>query len=288
MKKVLIFICLILLCLSFNVNAKKNVECENNICNLVEESDTYDVPVLGKVDAKKVSLPLLSIIMGFVDGFNPCAMWILIFLISMLIGMKDKKRLIILGSIFILTSGVIYFLFMASWLSLATFLSKIVLIRLFIAFFSIIIGMYNIYRFIKLENSNDEVGCDVTDSKSRKNIINRVKKIVKEKSFLLSIIGIILLAASVNILELLCSLGLPVIYTEILTINNLSIIESFIYMLIYILFFLIDDIAIFLIAVFSLKIKSISNKYTKYSHLIGGIIMLVLGLLMLLKPEILM
>jgi len=288
LKKVLIFICLILLCLSFNVNAKKNVECENNICNLVEESDTYDVPVLGKVDAKKVSLPLLSIIMGFVDGFNPCAMWILIFLISMLIGMKDKKRLIILGSIFILTSGVIYFLFMASWLSLATFLSKIVLIRLFIAFFSIIIGMYNIYRFIKLENSNDEVGCDVTDSKSRKNIINRVKKIVKEKSFLLSIIGIILLAASVNILELLCSLGLPVIYTEILTINNLSIIESFIYMLIYILFFLIDDIAIFLIAVFSLKIKSISNKYTKYSHLIGGIIMLVLGLLMLLKPEILM
>ena len=96
------------------------------------------------------------------------------------------------------------------------------------------------------------------------------------------------LAFLVNLIELLCSLGLPVIFTEVLSLNNLSTTEYILYMLLYILFFLIDDIVIFVIAMKTLEIKAISNKYTKYSHLIGGIIMLILGILMILKPEWLM
>jgi hypothetical protein len=94
-----------------------------------------------------------------------------------------------------------------------------------------------------------------------------------------------LLAFSVNLIELLCSLGLPVIFTQVLSLNNLSTIEYIIYMIIYIIFFLIDDIIIFVIAMKTLEIKAISNKYTKYSHLIGGLIMLIIGLLLILKPE---
>ncbi len=251
-----------------------------------EKEENYDIPILGEVNAKKVSLPLISVIIGLVDGFNPCAMWILIFLISMLFGMKDKRKMWILGLTFIITSGLVYFLFMASWLNLATFMNKISIIRLLIGIFAIIFGIVNIYNYIKSLGKDD--GCTVTNDKKRKKIISYIKKIVTEKKFIIALFGIMILAFSVNLIELLCSLGLPVMYTEILSLNNLSSTEYILYMLLYVIFFLIDDIIIFIIAMKTLEIKAISNKYTKYSHLIGGIIMLLMGILMILKPEWLM
>ena len=256
------------------------------ICVYGMDSYSVDTGLFGVVSLKDVSLPIFTIILGAVDGFNPCAMWILIFLITMMFSMHDRKRMWILGLTFIFTSGFVYLCFMVSWLSLASFLNSVVLIRFLIASFAVLFGMVNIYRYIKSLNS--DVGCDVTDKKKRLKIMERIKKIVTEKSFLLSIIGIILLAFSVNLIELLCSLGIPVMFTNVLAMNDLSTLEYVIYIGLYLLFFLIDDIVIFVIAMKTLKIKGISNKYTKYSHLIGGIIMLLLGILMVIKPEWLM
>ena len=105
---------------------------------------------------------------------------------------------------------------------------------------------------------------------------------------MLSIIGIITLAVSVNFIELTCSAGLPVAFTNILGVNNLTTMQYSFYMFLYILFFLLDDLIIFIIAMVTFKVTGISNKYTKYSHLIGGIMMLIIGLLMIFKPEWLM
>ena len=244
------------------------------------------VPVLGKINAKTVSLPILSVVLGFVDGFNPCAMWILIFLITMLLNMKDRKKMWILGLTFILTSGIIYLMFMLTWLNLATFISKISYIRLAIAFVAIIVGIVNLNNYIKALKKDD--GCEVVDKKERKKIMNRIISITTQKKFILALIGIILLAASVNIVELMCSIGIPLLFTQLLAMNNLSGFSYMIYMLIYILFFLIDDIVIFAISMITLKVTGITTKYTKYSHLVGGIIMVIIGILLILKPEILM
>ncbi len=258
-----------------------------NNSTIKKDKDTkYEVPILGKIDAKKVSLPLLAVVIGAVDGFNPCAMWILLFLISMLLGMHDRKKMIILGLAFIFTSGLVYLLFMLSFLNIATFINNISILRLIISILALLFGLININSYFK--SLKKDTGCEVVDQTKRKKIVTRIKNIVNNNKFILSLIGIILLAASVNLIELLCSLGLPVIFTEILSLNNLSKIEKGTYILIYILFFLIDDIIIFLIAVFSSKVTAISNKYTKYSHLIGGLIMIIIGILMLVKPEWLM
>ena len=115
-----------------------------------------------------------------------------------------------------------------------------------------------------------------------------IQKIIKEKSFILAILGIVLLAASVNIIELLCSLGLPVMFTQILAINEVGKVGQILYSILYVLFFMIDDIIIFVIAMKTLEIKAISNKYGKYSHLIGGLIMIIIGVLMVYRPEWLM
>lgn len=276
---------------------KDESKTEDKKENKIEKADDtkdYDqtdenvtVPVLGKINAKKVSLPILAVVLGFVDGFNPCAMWILIFLITMLFNMKDRKKMWILGLTFILTSGIVYLMFMLAWLNLATFISKIAFIRLLIAVIALVVGLINVYKYIDSLKKKDE-GCDVVDKKDRKKIMEKIISITHEKKFIIALLGIMVLAASVNIIELMCSIGIPLLFTQILAMNNLSTFSYMIYMFIYIFFFLIDDIVIFVISMVTLKVTGLSTKYTKYSHLVGGIIMLIIGLLLIIKPELLM
>lgn len=249
----------------------------------VQVEDTVDVPLLGKVDPKNVSLPLLAIIIGAVDGFNPCAMWVLIFLISMLLNMKNKKRMWTLGMTFLLTSATVYLLFMIAWLNIVVNLTQIKWIQVLISIVALIGAFINFRSYYK--EKNKDTGCTVVDEKKRKKIFNRIKKFTTEKSFILAIIGIMALAISVNLVELACSAGLPLLFTQILALNNLAPYQATIYILIYIFFFLLDDLIIFIIAMITLKVTGITTKYTKYTHLIGGLIMLIIGLLMLFKPE---
>lgn len=248
---------------------------------------TMTLPFLGEIEVKNVSLPLLAVVLGLVDGFNPCAMWVLIFLISMLIGSKNRKRMIGLGVLFLATSAIIYALFMVAWLKVVLTMTQISIIKIGIGIVALIGAGWNLYSFYK-GIKNKDVGCEVVDNRKRKKIIDKIKKFTSEKSFVLAAIGVITLAISVNFVELACSAGWPLVFTEILAMNDLSTFSYAIYIIIYILFYLFDDLIIFLIAVITLKITGISNKYTKYSHLIGGILMLMIGLLMLFKPEWLM
>jgi len=250
------------------------------------DEEYFTAPIIGEFNAKTVSLPILAMVVGAVDGFNPCAMWILIFLITILFNVPDKKKRWILGLAFILTSGILYLFFMVAWLNLAIFLTKIIWIRLLIAIFAIIFGMVNIYRF--MAERNKTVGCDVTTEKQRSKIMERVKKAINQKQFIFAVFGIIAVSASVNIFELLCSLGLPLMFTQVLALNNLSGFQYGFYIGLYILFFMLNELIIFTVAMTTMSIKGISNKFTKYSHLVGGTIMLILGLLMALKPEWLM
>ena len=272
-----------------------SVQIENKIKELINDNvnneninnEDVKIPILGNVNKKKVSIPLVAMILGAVDGFNPCAMWILIFLITMLFNMKDRKKMWILGLTFILTSGIVYLMFMLAWLNLATFISKIAFIRLLIAVIALVVGLINVYKYIDSLKKKDE-GCDVVDKKDRKKIMEKIISITHEKKFIIALLGIMVLAASVNIIELMCSIGIPLLFTQILAMNELSTFSYMIYMLIYIFFFLIDDIVIFVISMVTLKVTGLSTKYTKYSHLIGGIIMLIIGLLLIIKPELLM
>ncbi len=261
-------------------------EFNDNINNVSDI--TVILPFIGKTDIKKLNTPLLliAIAIGLTDGFNPCAMWVLIFLISMLLNMKDRKRMWIIGITFLATSALIYLLFMASWLKITLSIKEIKLVNYFIAMIALIGGIINVNSYIKTKK--EATGCHVTNNEKRKSIISRIKKLTSEKSLLLALIGVIILAISVNFVELLCSAGLPVIFTRILSVNNLSTISYVFYMLVYILCYLFDDIIIFTIAMITFKITGITNKYNKYSHLIGGIIMLLVGILLIFKPEWLM
>lgn len=249
-------------------------------------STTINVPIIGKTNLKNLSIESAAVLIGLVDGFNPCAMWVLLFLISMLIGMKNRKRMWAIGITFLLASAFIYMAIMLSWINIIVNISTSIIFRNIIAIVAIIGSIININSFRK-ELKKDS-GCEVIDSKKRKKIFSKIKKFTTEKSLFLALGGTILLAVSVNVVELACSAGLPLIFTQILAINNISGIKAFYYTLIYMFFFLLDDMIIFFVAMFTTKISAISTKYNKYSHLIGGILMLVIGLLLIFKPEWLM
>lgn len=251
---------------------------ENNIKN---ETQERTIPILGKIDVKKTSLTLVGIILGFIDGFNPCAMWILLLLINMTLSINDRKKMITIGLTFIITSGIIYFLSMLG-ISVILDLTMVTLVRDLIALIAIILGIYNLYIYIK---TRKDTGCHVVDKEKRKGIIKKINDILSKKSSLLMILGTIVLASSVNLVELACSLGFPTIYLELLSINNIHGLAKILYLIIYIFFYLIDDLIIFLIAVFTLKSKGISTRYNKLVNLIGGILMILMGLLLIFKPN---
>ena len=244
-----------------------------------------EVPLLGVVETKNLTLPVISILIGLVDGFNPCAMWVLLFLISMLIGMKDKKKMIILGTTFLLSSALVYLLFMLAWLNVATLLLKVNFVRILIGIIALVGAIFNLVGYFKHRKDN---GCDVIDDKKRNRIFERIKKFTHEKNFFLAILGVILLAVSVNIVELACSAGLPVMFTQILSMNNLTITQEILYIALYMLFFLIDDLVVFFIAVRTMQVTGVSTKYGKISKLVGGILLLLIGILLIFKPEWLM
>lgn len=244
------------------------------------------LPIIGEINALRFSLPLLTIFMGALDGFNPCAMWTLLFLISLLLGINNRRRMWVLGVAFIGASAFVYFLFMAAWLQLILFLGFIVWVRALIGILATIGGGYNLKSYLDERNSNG--GCKVTSGKKRQLVFAKMKAIAQQNSLWLALGGIILLAFAVNLVELVCSAGFPAVFTQVLSLSHLSSWQYYAYILLYIFFFMIDDIIIFAIAMFTLKATGISTKYGKWSKLIGGILMIIIGLLLIFKPEWLM
>jgi len=266
---------------------EKHEEDKDNFTKQEEESDqemTMKIPLFGKVNMKRLSLMSSAVIIGLIDGFNPCAMWILLFLISVLIGMKNRKRMWAIGLTFLISSALVYLLIMLSWVNVVVKITTIVWVRNIIAIVALIGASANLVSFFKSQDS----GCTVVDDKKRKNVFKKIRKFTSEKSLILALLGVIGLAISVNLVELACSAGLPIVFSELLALNNVSSFMRFAYTLLYIVFFLLDDLVVFFIAMFTMKVTGISTKYNKYSHLLGGIIMLAIGILLLVKPEWLM
>jgi glutaredoxin len=238
------------------------------------------VPFLGSINATKLSLPLLTLLVGFLDGFNPCAMWILLFLLTLLINLKDRRKLIILGSLFIVVSGAVYFIFLAAWLNIFFFLKFVSWLRIAIGVVAIASGVWQLNSYRQQRS-----GCKATDRKKRQRIFERLKNIVNQQNLVFSITGIVLLAASVNLLELVCSAGLPAIYTQVLTLNHLPWWQYYLYLLLYIFVFMLDDMVVFIVAVRTWQTVGITKKYSQLSLLVGGVVIFVLGWLLIFRPE---
>jgi len=264
-----------------NVNSGNNGNSENQQ-PASQLPEVITLPLFGEINVQKYSLPVITIIIGGLDGFNPCAMWVLLFLISLLLGMENKRRMWILGITFLTASAAVYFIFMAAWLNLLLFIGFVVWVRAAIGLFALGSGGFYLKKYLK---QRKEEGCDVMEDEKRQRTFAKLKSITQNKTFIIALLGIITLAFAVNLVELICSAGFPAIFTQILSLSGLSVFDYYFYIALYVFIFLLDDIIIFVIAMLTLKATGVTTKYSKISSLIGGILMVIIGILLLFKPE---
>ena len=252
-----------------------------------ESAGVYEkikLPIIGEINLKNLSLPIITIVLGLLDGFNPCAMWALLFLISLLLGMKDRKRMWILGTSFVFASAFVYFLFMVAWLKLILFLGFITIVKYLIGLVALAGGSWNIRSYLK----NKEGTCQVSGGVKRRRFFDMLKEVTQKRVFILALLGIIVLAFAVNLVELICSAGLPAVYVQILALNTLSVWQYYAYITLYIFIFMLDDLFVFFVAMWTLQMTGITTKYVKYSKLVGGTLMVIIGLILIFKHELLM
>jgi glutaredoxin len=242
------------------------------------------LPLIGDIDVFTFSLPVLTVVMGFLDGFNPCAMWALIFLIGLLLGMKDRKRMWLLGTAFIAASAFVYFLFMAAWLNLILLFGFVLWVRIGIGVLAILSGGYSVRDAL----TTKALECKVTGHEGRKALREKLRGIIGRNSLILSLCGIVVLAFMVNLIEIVCSAGFPAIYTQVLSLSALPAWQYYAYILLYILFFMIDDLFVFVAAMLTFEITGMTTKYVRVARLVGGLLMLLIGVLLIFRPQWLM
>lgn len=273
------------------INIVREIQKEEPLKNLDELNQENKTPennfnflFLKNIDLEKLSLPLLTFVIALADGFNPCAMWVLLFLISLLIKMENKRRRWIIGGTFIFVSGMVYFLFLTAWLKFFQLLSYISWIRFAIGALALTAAFIYIRDVIK-----NPSGCKVVgDNQKRRRIFEKLREYALKDNLWIALGGISLLAIAVNFVELLCSAGLPATYTNLLAMNNLHPLTYYLYLLFYVVIFMIDDFTVFAIAMITLQATGLENKYARIAHLVGGLVMLFIGLSMIFKPELLM
>lgn len=251
--------------------------------NYDDERFIFDFWFIGKTDLRDLSLPALSLILGGLDGFNPCAMWVLISLLTLLINTRSWTKIIVIGGTFLLVSGVMYYLFIAAWLNVFLLLGFNQIIQKIIGIVAIGGGSFYLYEAF----GKDPNQCKVTNFSHRQKTIERMKKVLSASSWPLMVGGVAVLAASVNLVELVCTAGLPAIFTAILAQNALTTAEHYWYLLLYILAYMFDDLIIYTIAIGSLHATGFTTKYRRFTLIFGGVLMATLGVLLIFFPEVL-
>lgn len=274
-----------------NINASYSQNtCEGDeVCSItpVTEKKSYvvTIPLLNKkVDVMKYSLPGMSFILGTIDGFNPCAMWVLVLFLTALIAIGDKKKMFLVAGLFILAEAFMYYLILNIWIFTWDFIGLNRIITPLVGLVGIVGGILFIRSYVKNRN---EIACEVGDFERKAKISGKIQDLAHKPFTILTGIGIITLALSVNVIEFACSIGIPQTYTKILEMNTVSFLGRQLYNFIYIMGYMLDDIVVFALALFSINKIASTGKYSKLMNLFGGILMILLGLMLIVKPEIL-
>ena len=239
------------------------------------------LPLLGELQLQGLSLPALTALLGTLDGFNPCAMWVLVFLLGLLVPMQDALRRWTLGAAFLLASAGVYFLFMAAWLNALQFMAATNWVRSAIAVVALAAGGYYLIDVLR----NPQMACPVGQSDGRRKVFERLRAAAAEPRFLLALAGIVGLAVAVNLVELLCSAGLPAVYAQVLAMNELPAGQHYAYLALYLFFFMLDDLAVFAVAMITLQVTGLSARFARVLRVGGGVLLLGIGLAMLFRPE---
>jgi glutaredoxin len=238
----------------------------------------------GELRVGDLGIPLFTIVIGLLDGFNPCAMWVLLFLLSLLVNLQDRRKMALIAGTFVLVSGLVYFAFMAAWLNVFLLIGLSRTVQIALGGIALFVGAVNVKDFFALHHG---ISLSIPES-AKPGLYARVRDILQAEHLAGAMAGIVVLAGLVNLVELLCTAGFPALYTQILTLQQMPSWEYYSYLGLYNLAYIFDDSLMVAIAVITLSRKKLQERAGRWLKLVSGTVMVGLGGLLLLKPEWLM
>jgi glutaredoxin/uncharacterized membrane protein YjjB (DUF3815 family) len=240
--------------------------------------------MFGTLSPSRLGLPLFTLALGLLDGFNPCAMWVLLFLLSLLVRLQNRARMALIAGTFVLVSGAVYYAFMAAWLNIFLIVGMSAAVRWTLGMVALAIGVVNVKDFFAWGR-----GFSLSIPASAKpGLYARARAVLRGEALATSLLAVAALAVAVNVVELLCTAGLPAIYTAVLTQSEVSPAAHYGYLGLYILGYVTDDSIMVATAVAALGSRKLSEHAGRWLKLLSGVVMLALGAIFMLRPDWLM
>lgn len=249
---------------------------------LPEAARTVIVPLFGELDVSTIGLPLFTVALGLVDGFNPCAMWVLLFLLSILVNVRRRDRIVMIAGTFVFVSGLAYFLFMAAWLNVFLIAGYSRAIQITLGVIALVVGSVHVKDFFALHKG---VSLGIPDA-VKPAIYTRVRRIVQAENLPVALAATLVLAVLVNIVELLCTAGLPALYTQILSRYELSAASYLLYLVLYNIAYMADDALVVAIAVITLGHRRLQEREGRWLKLLSGCFIVLLGAALIVAPDV--
>ncbi|MGL6112654.1 MAG: hypothetical protein ACRC2B_21375 [Rubrivivax sp.] len=240
--------------------------------------DDFSVTLFGRnLTLDDIGLPMFSIVLGLLDGFNPCSMWVLLLMISLLAPLNDRKRMLAIAGTFVLVQGIAYFAMMAAWLNLFLLIGVSRASQIVIALIAIVAGLINLKDFFAFGRG---ITLSIPEA-AKPRIYQRMAGILRAPTYTAAIAATIVLALLVQIVEFMCTSGFPALFTRILTLRGLDTADYYGYMLLYIAAYMLDDVIVLGTGVVLLSRRRLQEKEGRVLKLIAGVVMVGLGIYLL-------
>jgi len=244
---------------------------------------SIDLPFIGRLEGSTVSLPLFTLVIAAADSFNPCAFFVLFFLLSLLVHARSRGRMLIIGGTFVLCSGVVYFLFMAAWLNLFLLVGQLPAVTVAAGVIAVVIALINIKDFFLFHK-----GVSLTiPEEAKPKLFARMRALLRAGALPAMLAGTVVLALAANSYELLCTAGFPMVYTRVLTLNPLTPLQHYLYLALYNGVYTVPLAVIVALFVVTLGGRKLTEWEGRVLKLISGTMMLALGTVLLTAPNLL-
>ena len=241
------------------------------------------LPLLGSLDLRSLSLPVFTLVLAGLDSFNPCAFFVLLFLLSLLVHARSRRHMLLIGGTFVFFSGLVYFMFMAAWLNLFMVVGELTWITTLAGLVAVVIALINIKDFFWLHRG---ISLSIPEH-AMPRLHQRVRNLMYTGRLPALLLGTVTLSLAANSYELLCTAGFPMVFTRILTINELAPSAYYGYLLLYNVVYIIPLLLI--VSAFSLTLgaRKLSVRGGRLLKLLSGLMMLELGLVLVMAPALL-
>jgi len=235
----------------------------------------------GELRVRDLGLPLFTVAIGLLDGFNPCSMWVLLFMLSLLASFANRMKMLLIAGTFVAVEGLSYFAFMAAWLNLFMFIGISRITELILGSIGVLAGTVNIKDFWAFRRG---ISLDIPDA-AKPRLYERIRRILQAENMTAALAGTVLFAVLVQAVELLCTAGLPALYTRILTLQQLDRLVYYGYLALYNVAYMLDDVIVLAIGVITISRYRLQEREGRWLKLISGMVMAGLGIVLLLKPD---